>query len=73
MKRGLSSQPYGRASDSFRRLDHSLNFLAGFLTLLPHLGLKRAVQLQHDGEKLMADAHSFLRSFETPSVAKVPA
>jgi hypothetical protein len=49
-----------------------LNFLAGFLTLLPHLGLKRAVQLRHDGEKLFSDAHYSLMSFsEPPTVSKV--
>jgi hypothetical protein len=62
---------YGRAADSFGQLDDSLTFLAGFLTLLPHLGLKRAVQLQHDGEKLMWDARDFLSSIGEPSVAKV--
>ena len=61
----------GRASDSFRQLDHSLAFLAGFLTLLPHLDLKRSVQLQDDGERLAQDAYSFLRSFGKPSVSKV--
>lgn len=60
-----------RASDSFRRLDHSLAFLAGFLTLLPHLGLKRSVQLQADGEKLAHDAYAFLRSFGDATVSKV--
>lgn len=62
---------YSRAADSFRRLDDSIIFLAGILTLLPHLGLKRAVQLQHDGEKLATEASAFLSSFGEPSVAKV--
>jgi hypothetical protein len=62
---------HARASDSFRQLDDSLAFLAGFLTLLPHLGLKRSVQLQADGEKLARDAYAFLRSFDEASVSKV--
>jgi hypothetical protein len=62
---------HGRALDSFRRLDDSLNFLAGFMTLLPHLDLKRSVQLQDDGERLAQDAYSFLRAFGDASVSKV--
>jgi hypothetical protein len=62
---------YARASDSVDQLDHSLAFLAGFMTLLPHLDLKRSVQLQDDGERLAQDAYAFLRSFSKPSVSKV--
>ena len=62
---------HGRASDAFHRLDDGLAFLAGFLTLVPHLGLKRAVPLQYEGEKLMSDAYDFLKNFGDATVSKV--
>jgi len=62
---------YGRAAESFRRLNQELYFLAGFLTLLPHLNLRREVQLRDEGEKLLIDAYSFLGSFKEPSVRSV--
>jgi hypothetical protein len=62
---------HGRASDSFHQLDNSLHFLSGFLTLLPFLRLKRATQLQDDGEKLFTNAYDFVMSFGDPTVSKV--
>ena len=69
--RNATKSIHGRALHSVRQLTESLNFLAGFLTLLPRLGLKRATQLQADGEKLFVDAHDFIRLFGDPTVSKV--
>src|ERR1700729_1520411 len=62
-----STTIYERVLESYRYLDSKVHFLAGMLVLLPHLNLKRGVQLQDDGEKLIVEAHRFMMAFPDPS------
>lgn len=59
-----------RMMDACKDLQEDIHFLAGVLTLLPFLDLRRSIEFKDDGEKLLVDAYSFYLKCE-PSTASV--
>lgn len=49
----------GRMSEARRQLRDDIHFLAGMMSILPALRLKRGTQFWNEGEKLLNAAHKF--------------
>lgn len=56
----------GRLLDAHKGLHRDLHFLAGFLSLLPALKLKRETQRLHEGRTILENSYSLLDSIPNP-------
>jgi len=69
LKRDRDKGVGSRALEARQELNENIHFLAGVLTILPFLNLRRGIQLKDDGGKILGDAFSFRNTCE-PTTAQ---